>query len=233
LSSGGDPRYRFDLGVLARRDRSALAYTLEDLADDVVGLMDALGIPDAHVLGVSMGGMIAQLVAVRHPGRVRSLCSVMSTTGDPGVGRPTEEAAALLTRGGPSDREGWIEWELANHRVLGSPGFPVDEAALRARAAARYDRAQRPDGVARQLMAILLAEDRTAALGALRVPALVVHGQDDPLIDVSGGRATAQAIPGARLLEVPGMGHELPAGAVPVVLEAVVATCRAADERLR
>jgi pimeloyl-ACP methyl ester carboxylesterase len=232
LSSGGDPRFRFDLGVLSRRDRSALAYTLEDLADDVVRLLDALGVPDAHVLGVSMGGMIAQLVAIRHPKRVRSLCSVMSTTGAPGVGQPTEEAAALLTRGGPSDREGWIEWELANHRVLGSPGFPVDDEALRIRAAARYDRAYRPDGVARQLMAILLAEDRTAALSGLRVPTLVVHGAADPLIDVSGGEATARAVPGARLVVVPGMGHELPPGAIPTVLEAVLATVRAADPRL-
>lgn len=232
-SSGADDRYGFDLDAVARRDRSALAYTLEDLADDVVALLDRLGVDRAHVLGVSMGGMIAQLVAVRHPGRVRSLCSIMSTTGARDVGQPTEEAVSVLMTPAPDDRTANVDHQVAGARVIGSPGFPFDEARQRAKAAAKFDRAFRPRGVARQLMAILLADDRTAALAGVRVPTLVVHGEGDPLVTVSGGRATAAAVPGATLLTVPGMGHEIPPEVAPQVAAEVAANAAGADGRVR
>lgn len=233
LSSGADDRFRFDLDAVGARDRSALAYTLDDLADDVAGLLDQVGVDAAHVLGVSMGGMISQLLAIRHPDRVRSLTSVMSTTGAHGVGGPTDEAMSVLLRKPPADRDAFVDWELANHRVIGSPGFPVDEGRLRRKFAARYDRARRPEGTARQLMAIMLAGDRTAALGGVRCPTLVVHGQDDPLVAVSGGRATAAAVPGAELLTIPGMGHDIPPAVVPQLVAAVCRTAARADERVR
>lgn len=231
-SSGADDRFGFDLDAVQRRDLAAVAYTLDDLADDVVALLDHLGIDRAHVLGVSMGAMIAQLVAIRHPRRVRSLCSVMSTTGARGVGEPTEEAVAVLMAPTPDDRAGAIERQVAGARVIGSPGYPFDEARHRAKAAAKFDRAFRPRGVGRQMMAILLAGDRTASLGDVRVPTLVVHGEDDPLVTVSGGRATAAAVPGATLLTVPGMGHEIPPAAAPQVATAVAANAARADERV-
>ncbi len=232
LSSGADERFRFDLQAAGRRDRSALAYELHHLADDVAALLDAVGVERAHVLGVSMGGMIAQLVALRHQHRVLSLTSIMSTTGAPGVGQPSEEAVGILLRPAARDRAEHLEREVANQAVLGSPGYRADPVRVRERAAAKYDRAFRPSGVARQLMAILMAEDRTEGLGRVTVPTLVVHGADDVLVAPSGGRATAEAVPGAELLVVPGMGHEIPPAVAPAIAAAVVATARRADHRL-
>jgi len=232
LSSSGDERFGFDRRVLEPGHRPEVAYTLADMADDLVGLLDVLGVARAHLLGVSMGGMIVQTVAIRHPGRVLSLCSVMSTTGAPGVGQPTAEALAVLTTPAPSDRDARVAWEMGNHRVIGSPGFPADPAWLRARAERRVDRAVRPAGTARQMMAIVVAEDRTAALGRVTVPTLVVHGTDDPLVDPSGGRATAAAVPGAELVLVPGMGHDLPAAIGPWLAARVAANAARADERV-
>lgn len=232
-SSGADDRFGFDLDAVHHRDRSAVAYTLDDLADDVVALLDHLGVARAHVLGVSMGGMIAQLVAIRHPGRVQSLCSIMSTTGARGVGEPTEEAVAVLMAPAPTDRDGNVDRAVAGDRVIGSPGFPFDEGRHRAKAAAKFDRAFRPRGVARQMMAVLMADDRTAALGGVRVPTLVIHGEDDPLVTVSGGRATAGAVPGATLLTVPGMGHDIPPEVAPQLVSAVAANAARADDRVR
>lgn len=208
------------------------AYTLADMADDVVGLLDHVGVDAAHVMGVSLGGMIAQLVAVRHPRRVRSLTSVMSTTGAPGVGQPTDAALRVLLSRPPEDRNSFVEWELDNHRVIGSPGFPTDTDRLRRKFRARFDRARRPDGTARQLAAILAATDRTAALATVRCPTLVVHGEADALVGVSGGRATAAAVPGAELLVVSGMGHEVPPPVVPHLVAAVARVAARADERV-
>jgi pimeloyl-ACP methyl ester carboxylesterase len=209
-SSSGDQRFGFDPVVLRGEQPSAVAYRLEDLADDLVGLLDAVGVARAHLLGVSMGGMVAQLVAIRHPDRVITLTSVMSTTGARGVGQPSPAALAMLAAAAPAGPDEAVEREVANHRLLGSPGYPTGEAEVRERARRLVDRAWRPDGTARQLMAIVVAEDRTAALRRLTVPTLVVHGADDPLVDVSGGRATAAAVPGAELHVIPGMGHEIP-----------------------
>jgi len=170
-----------------------------------------------------MGGMIAQQLTIDHPELVASLCSIMSTTGDPSVGRPTAEALAVLTRPPGAGREEVITAGIAAFRVTGSPAYPVGEADLRMRAAARYDRGYHPRGTRRQMAAVLASPDRTAALRRVRVPTLVVHGDADPLVTLGGGRATAAAVPGARLLVVPGMGHDLPAEVWPVVIDAITA----------
>jgi pimeloyl-ACP methyl ester carboxylesterase len=200
-------------------------YLLADMADDADGLLGALGIESAHVLGMSMGGMIAQSLAIRHPQRVRTLVSAMSTTGDPGVGEPTAKAVAMLLTPAPSGRDGVIERAVEDREVLGSPGFPLHEDYYRARAAAGYDRAEHPWGAPRQLLAILASPDRTPELKALDVPTLVIHGQDDQLIQPSGGQATAEAIPGATLWLIPGMGHELPIELSEEMSERVAALC--------
>ncbi len=185
-------------------------YSLGDMAADAAGLLDALGIPSAHIVGVSMGGMIAQTFALEFPGRTRTLTSIMSTTGDPTVGQPRPEALAALVPVPPISREEAMDQGAVMWRTIGSPGFPFDEPAVRERAGAAYDRAFHPAGNTRQLAAIVTQPDRTPALASVTAPTLVVHGEDDPLVDPSGGRATAAAVPGARLLLVPGMGHDLP-----------------------
>jgi pimeloyl-ACP methyl ester carboxylesterase len=209
----GGPRP--DVMAAVAGDARSASYRLEDMAGDCVGLLDELGVERAHLVGASQGGMIAQTVAIRHPERAVSLISIMSTTGDRMVGQPHPEAIpALLTRP-PADRDGFIHFVVGAWNVIGSPGFEVDEEALRARAGASYDRGIFPEGTARQLVAILASGDRTEALRRLDVPTTVIHGTDDILIDVSGGRATAAAIPGARLELIEGMGHDLPAALWP------------------
>jgi pimeloyl-ACP methyl ester carboxylesterase len=201
---------RADVMAAFRGDTRSATYTLSDMADDTAGLLDALGPESAHVAGPSMGGMIAQTLAIEHAERVRSLTSIMSTTGDRRVGTPTEAAAAVLLAPPATSREGAVERAAAAYSVIGSPGFPPDDAAVRDRAARAYDRAYDPPGVARQLVAVLASGDRTERLRRLAVPTLVIHGADDPLVQVSGGRATAAAIPGAELVMFEGMGHDLP-----------------------
>jgi pimeloyl-ACP methyl ester carboxylesterase len=191
-------------------DTTSPSYSLSDMADDAVGLLDALGIDAAHVVGVSMGGMIAQTVAIEHPTRVLTLTSIMSTTGDPTVGQPTPDALAVLLAPVPATRDEAIELGVRVWRTIGSPGFEFDEAAVRTRVSAAYDRATNPAGAARQIQAIISQPDRTAALGSVDVPTLVIHGDADPLVVPSGGIATANAVPGATLKLVPGMGHDLP-----------------------
>lgn len=185
-------------------------YALADMADDTAGLLDALGWGSAHVVGASMGGMIAQSLAIRHPQRVHSLTSIMSTTGASGVGSPAEVALGVLLAPAARTREEALQRAVDTYRVIGSPGFEFDEESLRERAGLSFDRAHDPAGVARQLAAILTTDDRTPHLGEIAVPTLVVHGAQDTLVDVSGGRATAAAIPGAELWVVEGMGHDLP-----------------------
>ena len=216
----GGPRP--DVMAAAAGDGSSASYLLDDMADDCVGLLDEIGADAAHLVGASQGGMIAQTVAIRHPERVLSLVSIMSTTGNRAVGQPHPEAIpALLTRP-PADRDGFIDFVVGVWKVLGSPGFEVDEEALRAHAGASYDRGIFPDGTARQLVAIMASGDRTEALRGLDVPTTVVHGTDDILIDVSGGRATAAAIPGARLDLIEGMGHDMPPAVWPRLVDLIV-----------
>ena len=201
-----------DVGAALAGDPSSASYRLSDMAGDTVGLLDALELPSAHIVGASMGGMIAQTVAIEHPARVRSLTSIMSTTGDPSVGQATRPAMAALLSPPAASREQAIERTLAIVRVIGSPGFELDEVEIRRRTGLAYDRSNDPVGVARQLVAIAASGDRTAALRGVSVPTLVVHGADDPLVGVSGGQATARAIAGAELAVFDGMGHDLPRG---------------------
>jgi pimeloyl-ACP methyl ester carboxylesterase len=209
-------------------DASAATYTLDDMADDVIGLLDHLELDTAHVAGASMGGMIAQTLAIRQPQRVLSVCSIMSTTGDPEVGQARPEAIAVLTARAPSDRDSYIEFHVNAFKAIGSPGFALDEEFLRWRAAATYDRSYYPDGFKRQLAAIIASGDRTQALAQVSVPTVVIHGADDPLITVSGGEATARAIPGAELVVIPGMGHDLPPGVWDRIIDAITANAERA-----
>ena len=230
LSTWFDDARPVNLAAIWGGDHSSLAYTLEDMADDAAAVLDAAGVPAAHVAGISLGGMIAQLLATRHPARVRSLASIMSTTGDRGVGQPSGDAASMLLAPMPSEREAFVERAVANTRAISTgTAYPFDEEAVREGLARGYDRAYHPKGTGRQFAAILAAGDRTGALGRVRVPTLVVHGEEDQVIGVSGGQATAAAIPGARLLLVPGLGHELPPGFWPTLADALVENADRAD----
>jgi pimeloyl-ACP methyl ester carboxylesterase len=220
----------FDLAAARRRGREAVAYTLDDMADDAAGLLGALGIEHAHVVGTSMGGMIAQTLAIAHPSRVRSLCSIMSTTGADDVGRPTPEAMAVVTQRPAADRETYVDSELANCRLIGSRGRLADEDWRRGRFERFYDRGVDPAGTARQIMAIVASGDRTAALGGVSAPTLVIHGDVDTLVPPDGGEATARAIPGAELVVIRDMGHEIPPAAWRDVVPAIVANARRAAE---
>lgn len=204
----GGPRP--DLMAAAMGDASSASYTLDEMADDCAALLEHIDVEGAHVVGASQGGMIAQTLAIRHPGRVLSLASIMSTTGDPAVGQPHPEALPALLARPPADLQEYAEFVVGAFRIIGSPGFEADEEKLRERARASFERGYYPDGTARQLLAILASGDRTEALRRLDMPTVVIHGTDDVLIDVSGGEATAAAIPGARLELIPGMGHDLP-----------------------
>ncbi len=192
-------------------------YVLADMADDTVRLLDAVGLGRVHLVGASMGGMIAQEVALRHPERLLSLTSIMSTTA-PHVGPPTLAASAVLFSPPATTESEAAERAITVYRVIGSPGHPLDEVALAARAQESFRRANDPAGVARQLAAIHASGDRTERLRSLDVPTLVLHGDDDPLVQVEGGRATAAAVPGARLVTWPGMGHDLPRGMWPPLI---------------
>ena len=184
-------------------------YTLADMAGDALAVLDAAGVSRAHVMGLSMGGMIVQEMAITHPGRLLSMTSVMSTTGDADVGRPAPEALAVLTSPAPADREGVLARSVEANRVYGSPA-QFDEERIRANAAAAYDRCHHPQGQARQMKAIMAAGSRTAALREVTIPTLVLHGDRDRLVDISGGRRTAEAVPGARFVALEGMGHDYP-----------------------
>lgn len=187
------------------------AYSLSDMAGDAAGLMSFLDIPAAHVVGVSMGGMIAQCLVLEHWARALSLVSIMSSTGDPAVGAPRPDVVEELFMGPvATDRESFVDAAVRASKLIGSPGFAFREDEIRAHAGTAFDRAFHPAGTARQTVAVVGAPDRTPALRELSCPTLVIHGEDDPLIDPSGGEATAAAIADAELWTVPGMGHDLP-----------------------
>ena len=205
------------------------AYQLDDLADDAVGLLDALDIPAAHIIGASMGGYIAQLIAINHPDHTLSLTSIMSgpSVAEGVMAKPEGVAALMVTP--PATREERIEQSMWIRRVLVGPGDPFDEAWERRRAERNIDRAYYPVGTGRQLVSALAAHNRLEGLRQLGVPALVVHGVEDVLIPIENGRLVAGAVPGARLLEIEGMGHDLPRRAWPAVLDAIVDVARKAD----
>ena len=213
--------------AIRRGDASSASYSLDDMAEDGFGLLDALGLTAAHILGMSMGGMIVQVMAARHPERVLSLTSVASTPA-PSLINSTPEATAVLMRPPASSREAAIAQSIEASRITGSPGFPADEEWRAELAGMIWDQGLDPAGVMRQMMAIRASGDRTEAVRGIRVPTLVVHGDSDPLINVSAGRRTAELIEGAELLVIPGMGHDLPRQIWPALADAVV---KVADRR--
>ena len=188
------------------------AYTLEDMADDAVGLLDALGIDRAHICGASMGGMIAQVVAYRHPSRVLSLTSIMSNTGNPETAQGKPEAIASVVAPAPEEREANIEHNMKVWRKIWSPGFPFEEERARVFLEESYDRSFCPQGMARQNLAVLARGDRRAALATISAPTLVIHGSADPLIPLAAGQEAARVIPAADLMIIDGMGHDMPTG---------------------
>lgn len=200
---------------------SRVPYTLDDMAADTIGLLDALGIERAHVVGASMGGMIAQIMAIRYPHRLRTLTSIMSHPGNLSsrVGNPAVVRALLAPV--PREPKASLRHMVEIARLISGPGFPFDEAGVRRRLVRAWQRSLHPAGVARQLGAVSVAPSRVSALRAVRTPTLVIHGTHDPLVLPSGGRATARAIPGARLHWVQGMGHDMPRGAWPELVAAI------------
>jgi len=202
-------------------------YTVIDMADDALAVLDALDVARAHVMGLSMGGMIAQTLAIEHPERLLSLTSLMSSTGDTDVGGSSPEAQKLFMAKAPTDRESYVARHLENMRTWGSPA-QYDEDRLRANAGAAFDRCFDPAGQARQAMAIAAGDSRTAALRNVRIPTLVVHGSEDKLIDPSGSRRTAEVVPGARFVLLDGMGHDYPPAYWDEIVRLVTEHARAA-----
>jgi len=235
LSQGFDAAGVPNLGIVSIRFALGLhvksPYTLTDMAADSVGLLDALSLDSAHIVGASMGGMIAQTIAIEHPNRIRSLTSIMSTTGNSAVGQASQQAIGALLSPPALDRQEAVDRTVSIFRIIGSPGFDLDEAELREQAGLSYDRADDPLGVARQLLAIIASGDRTERLRSISVPTLVIHGAGDPLVDVSGGRATAAAVPGAELDVIEGMGHDLPRALWPEITERIAALVQRAQAR--
>ncbi len=202
-----------NLPAVLAGDHSSASYTLSDMAHDTVGLLDYLGIAKAHIVGASMGGQIAQTVAIEHPHRVRSLTSMMSTTGDKTVGQPSPEVLRQLFSAPPAvARDEVIQRMVRAAEITGSPDYPIDQEELKTRAGRAFDRCFDPVGTTRQAVATVVSGDRTDSLRRLNVPTLVIHGLADRMCDVSGGRATASAIRAAELVLIDGMGHNLPPG---------------------
>jgi pimeloyl-ACP methyl ester carboxylesterase len=226
LISAGVPN-RVDV-MLGRR--AGAAYLLRDMAADTVGLIDHLGIDSAHLVGASMGGMIVQTTAIEHSERVRSMVSIMSNTGSRWTGMPSRRAMAVLLGRPPRGREAAIERAIKTFKVIGSPGYPFEEERIRQISGRSYDRGHSAAGVLRQLHAVTASGDRTQALRELQVPSTVIHGNRDPLVRPAGGRATARAIPNARLKMIDGMGHDLPRQLWPVFAEEIAANAARAVE---
>jgi pimeloyl-ACP methyl ester carboxylesterase len=216
---------------LATRDRAA-PYTLADMAGDSIGVLDHLGIEKAHIVGASMGGMIAQTIAIRHPERALSLVSIFSNTGGFWNGQPALTMYAVLLRPAPRDRERFINHAVEMFEKIGGKGYEPGVEDLRTIATRSFDRGGDPAGPSRQLGAIVADRDRRPELRNLRLPATVIHGTDDKLVRPSGGKATAKAIPGAKLVLIEGMGHGLPRGAWPRILDAIEETAKRAEARV-
>lgn len=223
LDDAGVPNLR---AMMRGRGRSAAPYTLVDMADDTAGLLGALGLESAHIVGMSMGGMIAQQLAISHPHRARSLTSIMSTPSR-AAGQARLRAQRVLFLPQATDQEAAAERALKVYRVIGSPGYRLNEGRVADVARRSFARGNDPAGVARQYAAIVVSPDRSPGLRALTIPTLVIHGEDDPLVQVDGGRATAKAVPGARLVVVPGMGHDLPQQLWPRLVDEIVTHARA------
>jgi pimeloyl-ACP methyl ester carboxylesterase len=219
-----------DTGLTTKFDDAteSPAYTIDDMADDVAALLDHLGIASAHIVGQSMGGMIGQVLALRHTPRVLSLASVMSATGDDAVLAPDPEVIKIFTEPAETERDKAIEQDIRHRRIMAGSGFPFDEDAMRDLSERCYDRCYLPAGRVRQMLAIQTARPRAKALAQLSTPIVVIHGTDDKLVPFSNGESMAASIPGAELVAIEGMGHDLPKGAWTQVVDAIVSNSRRA-----
>lgn len=221
FAEAGAPNVAALTKAQSRGETLDVPYTLKDMADDAVGLLDTLGIESAHVVGLSMGGMIGQLMAVRFPKRLRSFTSLMSTTGNPKLPPPNPEVLSVLVAPIPLERSAYIESWINVWRVLSGPQIPVEEKLARQWAEQSYERGLNPTGFLRQMAAIIASGNRKDVLKAVIVPTLVIHGDADPLASQESAIDTAEAIPGAKLRIIPGMGHALPEALWSVVIDAI------------
>ena len=224
LEDAGAPDLMAVMSAMLTGGSTPVAYDLSDMAADAVGLLDALEIDRAHVVGGSMGGMIAQIIAATYPERVLSLTLIMSSSGNPALPRASDAVLAMLAgpRPDPADEAAIIDRVVIGAELMGSPGYPVDPAVRRAAAVEDYRRGYYPAGIARHTAAIVASGDRRPLLARITAPTVVIHGTDDPLVPIEAGRDTAANIPGARLIELPGMGHDLPDELVPDVVAAII-----------
>lgn len=231
FEEAGAPDMKAVYATMMSGQKPPVAYVLSDMAADAVGLMDSLGIPRAHVVGASMGGMIAQMVAAEHPGRVLSLTSIMSSTGNPALPPAKPEAMERLSDRGPdphTNLEGFLDHAVSGAKVMGGPNHVVDEAEQRAQSRADFERSFYPVGFARQMAAIVASGDRRPALAGITAPTVVIHGIDDPLVPKDGGEDTAAVIPGAELHLLPAMGHNIPKQLITPICDLIeLATARA------
>lgn len=221
FDQAGAPSFLEAMQAAATGRKAEVAYTLDEMADDAGGLLDALELESAHVAGASMGGMIGQTLVLRHAERVRSLTSIMSTTGNPDLAPAHPDALGALMQPRVKERAGAIEQAVSLQRTIAGTGFPFDEERARRVAARSYDRSFYPAGVARQIAAVMVSGNRAPLLASVKAPTLVIHGDADPLVPIEGGRDTAQAIPGAELLVIEGMGHEMPPPVWPRIIDAI------------
>ena len=212
INEAGIPDMNDIIGRLMSGNKVTPPYTIEDMAADAVGLLDALKIEKTHVCGMSMGGMIAQSMAIHYPRRVLSLISIYSTAGNPHLPPPKPEVMQLLLTPPPQEREAFVRFNLDLFRALTGPRFGLDTQWVRDLIGREYDRDFCPQGAARQLVAILTQSDRRAALKGVMAPTMVIHGDADPLVPLEAGKETAEAVPGAELIIMEGMGHDLPHG---------------------
>ena len=224
--TAGPPDMPAIIAAVTSGQKPPAAYTLSDMAADAVGVLDGLGVAQAHIVGASMGGMIAQLVAADYPQRALSLTSIMSTSGHPSLSRATPEAMAVLGDRGPdprADLEGYLDHAVRGARTIGSTGHPFDAAGARALAKGYIERCYYPVGFARQYAAVVASPERRGKLATISAPSVVIHGDVDPLVPVSGGRDTAAHIPGADLRIIPGMGHDLPVSLYDAIVDGICA----------
>lgn len=205
---------------IAQGESVKVPYSIEDMARDSIELLDTLSVDKAHVVGLSMGGMIAQTMAIEYPERVLTLSSIMSSPRY--MPPPSADAAALLNKRAPETREEYIEYSLENSKALGGPDYKHDDSLYREHAGRRFDRGIYPPGFARQLAAVLVQEDRRNALRSLKIPTLVLHGKSDPLVPVEGGTETADAVPGSKLILIEGWGHGFPPSIWPIVIDELI-----------
>jgi len=229
FASAGVPNIMEAVQKVMSGQKAEAPYYLADMAADAIGLLDALGIDKAHMVGASMGGMIVQIVAAQYAARTLSMVSIYSTSGRPGLPAGKPEALAMLSAQpeGPA-REQLVQHGMKLRKTIGSPGYPTPDAELRAFVEKNVDRAWYPEGGARQYLSVIASGDRVELLKTIKVPTLVLHGEDDPLLPVECGRDVARLVPGARIETFPGWAHDFPAGMIPTVIDRVAGFCKAA-----